>query len=149
MHMHSNTTFDGGKPSKPGTRMTVHWTHDMVFKDRDADFNGGVIAYQDGSELRCKTLQVALDRSVSFREGQKDGQSAKVAQVIAHGEVSVLDVVKDEKTDKVTSQRLLKCRQLDVDNLNNLVNATGPGSLVTLQYGPPESVGPAPGPKGK
>jgi len=127
MHMPSNTTFDGGKPSKAGTRMTVHWTHDMVFNKRDADFNGGVIAYQDGSELRCKTLQVALDRDVSFKEGQRDGQAAKVARVVAHGNVEVRDVVKDEKTEKVISQRLLKCHQLDVDNAENIVNATGRG----------------------
>ena len=147
MHMPSNTTFEGGKPSKPGTRMTVHWTRDMVFNKRDADFNGGVIAYQDGSELRCNTLQVALDRDVSFKEGQKDGQGAKVERVVAHGKVTVLDIIKEEKTDKVISQRRLECHQLDVNNPENIVNATGPGKLFTLQYGTPQSAGPANPPK--
>jgi hypothetical protein len=148
MHMPSNTSFDGGKPNKQGTRLTISWTHDMLFSlGKDADFNGGVIAYQDGSEMRCNTLQVTLDKVVSFKEGQKEGQGAKVQKIMAHGKVSVLDVVKDDKDQKVIAQRLLTCNQLEVDNEDNLVNATGPGTVCTLQYGTPEA-GPGNGPKG-
>lgn len=147
MHMPSNTTFEGGKPSKPGARLTVHWTHDMIFTGQDADFNGGVVAYQDGAEMQCKTLQVALDRRVSLKEGQKNGQTAKVERVIAHHKVWILDVVKDNK-DAVVSQRLLRSHQIEVDNAENRVNASGPGSVSTLQMGSPEGLGQPGNPKG-
>jgi hypothetical protein len=148
MHMPSNTTFDGGKPSKPGTRLVVHWTRDMIFNGRDADFHGGVVAYQENSTLQCKTLQVALDRVVSFKEGQKKDQQAKVENVIAHGEVRVFDEARDEKDNSFISSRHLFCSQLAVDNLDNRFNASGPGQAATLQYGQPDVLGPgAGGPK--
>src|SRR5262249_31098113 len=142
MHMPSNTTFDGGKPSKPGTRLVVHWTRDMIFNGRDADFHGGVVAYQENSTLQCKTLQVALDRVVSFKEGQKKDQQAKVENVIAHGEVRVFDEARDEKDNSFISSRHLFCTQLAVDNLDNRFNASGPGQAATLQYGQPDVLGP-------
>jgi hypothetical protein len=136
MRMPSKTTFDGGKPTKPGTNLTVEWTQKMLFNGRDADFCGGVVAYQDDSTLRCQTLQVALDRTVSLKAGQKGDQPAKVEKVIAHNKVWVLDIVKDEKEkEKDVSQRLLTCQQVLVDNTENRVNATGPGTVSTLQYG--------------
>jgi hypothetical protein len=144
MHMPSNTTFEGGKPSKPGTRLTVHWTRDMIFDGRGADFHGSIVAYQDDSTLRCKNLlQVSLDRPVSFKQGQKEDQSAKVETVVAHGDVQVNDMAKDEM-GKVIAERLLNCTQLAVDNKENRFNASGPGTASTLQYGQADALAPQP-----
>jgi hypothetical protein len=143
INMPSNTTFDGGKSTKPGTRIVVHWTRDMIFEQgRDAEFHGGVVAYQDDSTLQCKTLQVALDRPVSFKEGQKEGEQAKVEKIIAHGEVRVYEEAKDAVTDKFISSRHLFCTQLAVNNRDNIFVASGPGQAATLQYGEAQAVGP-------
>src|SRR5262249_18060333 len=86
MNMPSNTTFEGVKPARPGTRLTVHWNKDMLFNGKEAFFNGGVIAYQDNASLKCQDLQVTLDKAVSFKEGQKAGQGAKVDRMICVGQ---------------------------------------------------------------
>ena len=142
MNMPSNTTFDGGKPTKPGTRITIHWTRNMFFNGQDADYFGGVTAYQDNSSLQSSTLQVALDHKVSLKEGQKAGNEAKVEKVVAHNNVVVIDVVKDEKDkDKNQSVRRLEARQMQVDNVINSINATGPGKASALQYGTEDVLG--------
>src|SRR5262249_6095552 len=89
MTMPSKTTLDGARAAKPGTKLTVHWNEHMLFDGRDATFQGGVIAYQDDSSLRCETLDVSLDKSVSFKEGQKGGQSAKVEKLVCFNKVDV------------------------------------------------------------
>jgi hypothetical protein len=143
MNMPSNTTFDGGKPTKPGTRIVVHWTRDMIFEQgRDAEFHGGVVAYQDDATLQCKTLQVALDRPVSFKEGQKEGEQAKVEKIIAHGEVRVYEEAKDPVSGKFISSRHLFCTQLAVNNKDNIFVASGPGQAATLQFGETQAIGP-------
>jgi len=148
MSMPSNTTFGGDKPSKPGTRMTVHWTRDMVFDGREAEFrggDGGVVAYQDDSTMQCQTLQVTLDHMVSLKEGQKGDQKAKVEKVLANAKVCVLDNTKDDK-GRPQCQRLI-CPNLAVDNLENQLNASGPGSATALQYETPGDLDPGKAPK--
>jgi hypothetical protein len=139
MRMPSKTTFDGSKAAKPGTTMTIHWTRNMFFDGQNADFNGGITAYQDDSALRSATLQVALDKKVSLKEGQKSGNEAKVDKLVAHDRaenpVWILDVAKDEKDpNKITSMKRLTGNQVAVDNTDSRVNTTGPGTVTILQY---------------
>src|SRR4051794_24687702 len=119
MTMPSNTTFDGGKPTKPGTMLKVHWTKDMLFNGKDADFTGNVVAYQENACLRCQTLQVVLDRFVSFKEGQKGGQGAKAERMVADRNVDIVDSTYDEKTGKRLKYQRLRAREVVGNNVDN------------------------------
>lgn len=142
MHLPSNTTFDGGKPAKPGTRLIVHWNKDMVFNGKYADFHGGIIAYQEGASLKCDTLQVTLDRTVSFREGQKKGPGAKVEKLLCDRKVFIEDRTLD-KAGKLQQYDRLVVNQLTMDNLEERVVAAGPGKVHHLAFADAE-VGMAP-----
>src|SRR5205807_615495 len=97
MHMPAKNTMDGTKPAKEGSRLVITWYKDMIFDGRHADFHGGVVAYQDDSSLRCQDLEVMLDRPVSFKDGQKGGQEAKVEKMLCWLKVDVKEEKKDEK----------------------------------------------------
>ncbi len=150
MTMPSNTTFNGDQPTKPGTMLTVTWTRDMLFNGKEADFHGGVVAYQDNASLKSQTLHVTLDKTVSFKEGQKGGQKAKAERVVAHGKVYVVDSKLDEKTGKVEQYQRLLCSQASTNNPDGQSIASGPGRLYSLQLGaadPAENKQPSAGPK--
>jgi len=139
MNMPSNTTFEGGKPSKPGTRLTVHWNQYMLFEGKVANFHGGVVAYQDDASLRSKALEVTLDRVVSFKEGQKGSQQAKVEKLVASLDVYVVDTTRDkEKGGKLVRYQRLVARGLAMNNQDGPVIASGPGRVYLLQYGSPD-----------
>jgi hypothetical protein len=70
-----------------------------------------------------------------LKEGQKGDQKAKVEKVLANSKVCVLDNTKDEK-GRPQAQRLV-CHALAVDNAENQLNASGPGSASALQYESP------------
>ncbi len=134
MDMPSNTTFEGNKPARPGTRLKVFWNQGMLFNGRDADFQGGVTANQDKARLQCQSLQVTLDRTVSLKEGQKGGQQAKVEKLVCDRKVHVEDTELDARGKLVKYQRLV-CRELAMDNQQGQVNASGPGIVYLLQKG--------------
>jgi hypothetical protein len=143
LNMPSNTTLEGAKPAKPGTRLTVHWNQYMFFEGKVATFHGGVVAYQEqeNSMLRCKSLEVTLDRVVSFKDGQKGGQQAKVQQLVGSLDVYVVDTTRDPQGKLVRYQRLIG-RGLEMKNLDGVTIATGPGKVYLLQYGSPEETVP-------
>ncbi|HYT93362.1 MAG TPA: hypothetical protein VEL76_31890 [Gemmataceae bacterium] len=147
MRMPSNTTFDGGTPAKPGSMLTVHWTHDMVFNGKDADFAGGVVADQDGGQMKCRTLHVTLDKTVSFKEGQKGGQGAKVERLVSNDKVYILESV-FENNKLVKSQRLTG-HEVTANNPEGKLIAVGPGRASTLQYGSADSTAPEPSGNGR
>ena len=64
----------------------------MLFNGKFAEFNGGVEAYQDNASLKCQGLQVTLDRYVSFKEGQKENQNAKVEKLVCDHKVWIEDM---------------------------------------------------------
>lgn len=138
MSMPSKTTFDGSKPAKPGTMLKVHWKKDMLFNGKDADFTGDVVAYQDNAALQSQTLQVVLDRFVSFKEGQKGGQGAKAERMVAHGNVYIIDSTRDEKDSKLLKYQRLRARQVVGNNIDNRFLATGPGKVFALGLGAKE-----------
>ncbi|MFO0965663.1 MAG: LptA/OstA family protein [Gemmataceae bacterium] len=129
MEMPSNKTLDGGKSSKPDTRLTIHWNRDMIFNGKDADFNGGVQAYQDNGALKCDTLQVTLDRTVSLKEGQKSGQQATVEKLVCHRKVWAQDETRDP-AGKLGQYNRLIAAELAVDNIGGPSIAHGPGGRV-------------------
>jgi hypothetical protein len=143
MKMPSNTTFEGGKPAKPDTILTIHWNTGMFFDGKAAEFDGGVTAYQDHARLKCLTLQVTLDRAISFREGQK-GEPAKVEHMVCDKNVFVEDkVYVDGKLEKYNR---LKSFELTRDNPAGTTLAPGPGIFYNVQKGLVDSGfdGPAP-----
>jgi hypothetical protein len=139
MEMPSNAAFDGGKPTKPGTRLTVHWNKGMLFDGKFAEFQGGVVAYQEDASLRSQNMQVTLDRAVSFKEGQKDGQNAKVEILACDGKVFILEEKKDAKGNREKYSRL-ECTQIRLDNTVELVNASGPGRIINISPGSEEEL---------
>jgi hypothetical protein len=133
MVMPSKTTFDGGKPVREDSKLTVRWTRNMLFNGKDAEFYGAVNADQDNGVLRGDSLYVTLDKTVSFKEGQKGGQGAKAERVLASGSVDILDS-KFEKDELVEFQRL-RAREVVTHNLDGRLIAKGPGVALGLQKG--------------
>ena len=137
MSLPSDKTFDGGKPTEPGTRLTVHWTKDMIFNGNNADFTEGVVAYQDFASLRCNTLQVQMDKFVSLKEtgskGDKGGQGAKVEKMVANYKVYLVDTPQDRKTGEMAKYVRLMGHQVDTDNLEGHSTVVGPLKLWQVQ----------------
>lgn len=134
MQLPSNTTFKGEKPAKEGTKLTIHWNKNMLFDGKYAHFHGGVVAYQDTGSLRCQDLQVTLDRVVSFKEGEKEGQQAKVEIMVCDRKVFVVDEARDDKGNLANYQRL-EATQVRLDNPVETTNSSGPGRVIFLQKG--------------
>ncbi len=137
MSLPSNTSIEGGKPARPGARLVVHWTRDMLFNGQDADYTGAVVANQDDSSLRCKTLQVKLDKFIAFKEGQKGGEGAKAEKMVANGSAYVVDVVYDKEgpdgqKEMVQTSRVLG-HQIDSDNKEGVVRVPGPGRVIQIK----------------
>ena len=136
--MPSNSNLDGTKTAKPGARMTVHWNKRMEFNGRNANFFGGVQAVQEHSNLKCQNLQVTMDREVSFKEGQKDTQTAKIEKILCERQVFVLERVVDERTGQLLRQQQGEFRQLDVDNIDGRTSAAGPGYVASFSKDGPD-----------
>ncbi len=134
MQMPSNTTFNGDKPAKEASRLTIHWNKNMLFDGKYAHFHGGVTAYQDNASLRCQDLQVTLDRVVSFKEGEKGGQKAKVEILVCDRKVLIVDELRDDKGN-LLSYRRLEGPQVKLDNPVETVVASGPGRTLFLEKG--------------
>jgi len=135
MTLPSNTTFDGSKPAKSGTRLTIHWNKNMLFNGQYADFHGGIVAYQDNAKMQCQTLQVSLDKAVSFKNGQKSGQNAKVDKLLCDRNVYILDEKKDSQGGLQQYNRL-EARELIMDNQEGRTNGVGPGMVYLIAPGP-------------
>jgi lipopolysaccharide export system protein LptA len=128
MRLPSNTTFEGGKPAKEGTTVTIYWNKDMVFNGKFAEFHGGVQAVQDSAHLKCQTLQVTLDRVVSFKEGQKADQNAKVEKLLCDQKVFLEERIVGPD-GKLKSYKRLQGASLAMDNQDGPINAPGPGTV--------------------
>lgn len=131
MKMPSNTTFDGGQAAKPGTYVTIHWGKDMLFNGKFAEFYGGVQAFQDNSSLKCQTLQVTLDKYVSFKEGQKENQTAKIEKLVCDKKVYMEDETKGPDGKRTAYRRVIGSA-LDHDNVEGRANIPGPGTVIQV-----------------
>ncbi|MBX9679780.1 MAG: hypothetical protein K2X38_13540 [Gemmataceae bacterium] len=129
MHMPSNASLDG-KTVKKESRMTIHWNEGMIFTGgKFIDFRGGVLAYQDSASVKCKTMQVTLDKAVSFKEGQKGSQKAKVENVVCNEKAYILDAEKGPDGKYVKYHRMI-ATEVSMDNVENKVIAAGPNGRV-------------------
>ncbi|MFO0864529.1 MAG: hypothetical protein U0744_07745 [Gemmataceae bacterium] len=129
MHMPSNASLDG-KEAKKDARMTVHWNEGMIFTGgKFIDFRGGVLAYQDSASVKCKTMQVTLDKAVSFKEGQKGSQKAKVENVVCNEKAYILDAEKSSDGKYKKFHRMI-ATEVSMDNVENKVIAAGPNGRV-------------------
>jgi lipopolysaccharide export system protein LptA len=134
----SEKNFDGTLPAKtmvgqPESRLTIHWAKNMIFRGKDADFYGGVQAYQDGSKLLCQDLSVTFDRFISLKEGQKGGQGAKVDQLLCNLKVFAVDQKLEE--GKFLQGTVIEGTQLESFNPEGKTNVSGPGRVRHLAFG--------------
>ena len=142
MQMLTATDFEGKKLDH-ATQVTIHWNKEMLFDGKFASFSGGVTAEQNNSHLACQEMQVTLDRPVSFKEGERNGTPAKVERLVCSGGAGqskqqvMVDDTKFEGSKLVGYQRLY-VPELDVDNPEGKMKASGPGILNLLQLGAAE-----------
>ncbi len=152
MSLPSKNTLDGGRPAKADSRITIHWSKSMLFNGKWAFFDddksatpGGVQAYQDNGTLLCLKLQIELDREVSFKEGQKGTQQAKVKKLICERKVRVEEQIKDA-AGHLEKYHRLEAVELAMDNDGGPSTAHGPGMVELLAKGAAELL-PQPGAK--
>ncbi len=134
MRMLSETDFDGNKRTEP-TEMTVQWKDRMLFTGMNAEFYGGVQAVQDNgnSRLLCQMMQVAFDRPISLKEGNRGSQPAKVDRLMCHQSVEVEEVRREN--GQLLSVRRLVSPLVNVDNADKKVESPGPGEVRIYQLG--------------
>jgi len=154
MRLPSNATLGGTKVNPPADTklappadVTIYWQERMFFDGKVARFWGGVQAEQQNGHLACNAMQVTLDRRVSFREGDKGKQPAKVQQVICEGDVWVEDSKREGS--RIVAYERIDCPVLNVDNDDekddSVVNAGGPGTVWIFQFGSKGDMLPPPG----
>jgi hypothetical protein len=133
MELESDKNFQGEKIDHP-VPVQIFWEDRMTFDGLCPDFYGNVQAVQEqgNSRLLCQHLQATLDRHVSFKEGQKGAQSARVKYLVCSGDVHVEDMTFDVRGKLVKHQRI-DCRELAVDNEQSTMMASGWGIVRILQ----------------
>jgi hypothetical protein len=144
MQMPTNKNLDGTDipKDKPTPRITVYWKKRMTFNGKNADFYGGVQAFQQGtySKMTCEHLVTYLDRYVSFKgdpgkeSGSKDSQSAKVERIICDQNVFIDDSKVDEKAKVLVQRNIVQGWQL-VNHQDGRTDITGPGQCRQLAKG--------------
>lgn len=139
MSMPSRTDFNGAPLSRPAI-MTVGWREAMLFDGKTAEFRGGVQAKQDNARLLCQEMQVQLDRAVSFKEGDKGKQPAKVQGLVCDRRVFVED--RTFSAGRLEAYKRLTAPSLSMDNTEERTTAAGPGMVHLLQLGSPDEAGP-------
>jgi lipopolysaccharide export system protein LptA len=131
------TDFEGNKLAKP-TELVIHWDKAMRFDGKHAEFSGGIQAEQNASRLLCQEMQVYLDRSVSFKQGEPNGQPAKVEYLVCDQRQTKKPVfVEDHKWQRgqlIGYQRIV-APAISADNKNGTLSASGPGIVSLLQMG--------------
>jgi RNA polymerase sigma factor (sigma-70 family) len=125
-----NVTPQGEKLPTP-KRIFIFWNGSMLVAKKYAEFRGGVQAIVDSAKLACQELTVTLDRALSFKEGLKENQEAKIEKLVCDGKVLVLDDRKDQVGKRVQFDRLI-ATQLTVGNQQGPIIATGPGRCEQL-----------------
>lgn len=140
MRMESNRNLQGEETANQ-VPLWVYWNERMVFDGQFPDFYGDVEAYQGDtqmpeqpkSRLLCQHLQVAFDRRVSFKEGEKSGQQPKVQHMVCSQDVHVEEVT--WQAGKLVKYQRIDCPTLNVNNENNTMKAPGFGVVRLLQPG--------------
>jgi hypothetical protein len=136
MQMPSEANFDGSKLARP-VDLTISWEERMLFDGQDAQFWGRITAEQDTGHLACQYLRAVMDRKVSFREGEREKQHAKVQKLLCDKKVWIEDVKRDGR--RLVAYKRMECQELNVDNDaesdDTRINAKGPGKVRIFQSG--------------
>jgi lipopolysaccharide export system protein LptA len=146
--------------------MTIEWNERMEFVDgRVALFEGGVQAVQQNTRLLAQNMQVMLQKTVylnpaakpKLKQGEVD-EPAKVDHVVCDQEprntnqprpktlppVQLTDVTYEK--GKLKQSQQLEGTQMDLNNTDNKINASGPGVVRILAMGSKDGWDPAVGP---
>jgi hypothetical protein len=123
MEMPSSKNLDGTDTKKKNARLAINFNKGMTFDGKHAIFTGGVQAHEIGarSGLLCHELLATLDRTVSFKEGEKSGQNAKIIHINCDKNVFADDC-------KVNEQGQFVQRMMMQGGNVNLHNDAGPTS---------------------
>jgi hypothetical protein len=142
MQMLTDSNLDGAKLAKP-TELTVHWKESMLFNGKNAEFRGGIQAEQLNSRLLCEEMQVAFDRPISLKEGEKKGEpKPKVDKLLCDKSVQIEDVTREN--GKLVGYKRLVGPVVSLDNEEQIVTAPGPGEVRLLQLGTSDESFPTP-----
>jgi lipopolysaccharide export system protein LptA len=148
MTMESDTDFQGNK-LKRVVPLTIHWDRSMYFDGKFAEFQGSIQAVQENARLACQQLQVFFDRPISLKEGEKDGQRARVKNLMCDKSVRVEDST-FEKNVLVKFQRII-AGAVSYDNEEErmwaVADSTHPGSVRLYQHEDPSQPSPARSPR--
>ena len=110
-----------------GKEHELRWPH--------GDFRGGVQAFQNEySKLQCESLTAKFDKFVSFKEGQKENQNAKIDKILCDKNVFIDDSKVDERK-QLAQRNVLMGTSMSVDNLEGGTFINGPGEVKTLGKG--------------
>jgi hypothetical protein len=94
MSMRSNTNLQGQTLNRT-VPLNIQWNNQMLFYGDRAEFMGDIQADQETSHLACQQLQVFFDRTISLKEGNRQGgQPARVRNLVGDKKVHVEDTVK-------------------------------------------------------
>ena len=128
-----------GNPLPVPDHLTVTWAEQMVFDGLVARFNGRINATLQDSSMRCRQMDVTLAERVTFGDSAKtslpDGGSPQtaVAKIDCSGLVEFDSHVVDDGA--LVQVRRARVAEFVVDNLNNDVQALGPGTLTVWKRG--------------
>jgi hypothetical protein len=135
MDMPSNKNLDGTPSAKKNARIRIDWKKNMTFDGKYAVFRGGVQARESGAHSRalCEVLTAILDKTVSFKDGEKSKENAKIDRLVFDRNVFIEDYKFDEK------KQPLQYNKLQGRDLRNQeegpTTVTGPGWVRLLAKG--------------
>jgi hypothetical protein len=149
MRLPSATDLNGVPLAKP-TEMTIHWLREMQFVGDYAVFVGGVQAEQLGRRVQTPRMTVKLDRVVKLNPANDKAkpdakptakeEPAKVDRVECDtdGQREVRVLIEDGERGPLGAwtkfQRIVALTTV-LDNLDNRLDASGPGEVRLLQMG--------------
>jgi hypothetical protein len=135
MDMPSNKNLDGTPSAKKNARIRIDWKKNMTFDGKLAVFRGGVQARENGAHSRalCEVLTAIMDKTVSFKDGEKSKENAKIDRLVFDRNVFIEDYKFDEK------KQPLQYNKLQGSILRNQeegpTSVTGPGWVRLLAKG--------------
>lgn len=146
MQLPSNTSFEGTRLAKP-SELTIHWKKSMFFDGQLAQFHGEVRAEQEQSTLQGESLQVQLDRRVSFKDEERGKETARVDKLVCDQDVRVQEAVRE--AGRLVSFKRIDAQVLNLDNdkEDGHLNAAGPGVVYLMQQGTRGELMPPAGPR--